>query len=116
MPSRRRKALIRGLILLLTPPAVAGCALTRPIQPIPSAFSCLARIPQADRGPVAATPLPALEATAGALWIALDDQTARLNQANGRAADMLSITEQCEAERAKAAALPARGFWDRLRP
>jgi hypothetical protein len=59
--------------------------------------------------------LPSLEASAGALWIALDDQTARLNLANGRAADLLSITEQCEAERAKAMT-PPRGFWDRLRP
>ena len=115
MPFRPPKALARALILLSTPPGVAGCALIHPTPPIPSAFRCSALIPQADREPVAATPLPSLEATAGALWIALDDQTARLNLANGRAADVLSITEQCEAERAKATA-PTGGFWSRFKP
>ena len=116
MPSRRPKVPIRALILLSMPPVVAGCAAMRPIPAIPSAFSCLALIPQADRQPVSPTPLPALEATAGALWIALDDQTARLNLANGRAADVLSITERCEAERAKAAPPAPRGMRAWLRP
>ncbi len=67
-------------------------------------------VPDNDRQPVAPTPLPAAEATAGALWIALDDQTARLDQANGRTADVLSITQRCENERAKATAPKARGL------
>jgi hypothetical protein len=59
---------------------------------------------------VAPTPLPAADATAGALWIALDDQTTRLEQANGRAADGLAIVQQCEDERARAEA-PPRRLW-----
>lgn len=110
MPSRRRPVLTRALILISTPLAGAGCAgteFTTPIQPV---FSCSALIPDSDRKPVAPTPLPPAETTAGALWIALDDQTARLDQANGRTADVLAITQQCEAERAKIAT-PARTGW-----
>lgn len=51
---------------------------------------------------MAPTPLPQTDATAGALWIALDDQTARLDQANGRVEDVLEIEQRCEAEQAKA--------------
>ncbi len=58
-------------------------------------------IPDRDRQPVSPTPLPPADSTAGALWISLDDQTARLDQANGRAADILSINQRCEDERAK---------------
>jgi hypothetical protein len=54
--------------------------------------------------PVAPTPLPQTDATAGDLWIALDDQTARLDQANGRLADVLEIQQRCEAEQTKASA------------
>jgi hypothetical protein len=59
---------------------------------------------------VAPTPLPPADASAGGLWIALDDQTARLDQANGRLADVLDIGQRCEAQQAKAAA-PARRGW-----
>jgi hypothetical protein len=83
--------------------------------PIPNVFSCLALIPDSDRKPVSPTPLPGAETTAGALWIALDDQTARLDLANGRTADVLSITERCEAERARAAAPKRPGLWGWLR-
>jgi hypothetical protein len=72
-------------------------------------------VPDNDRKPVAPTALPPREATAGALWVALDDQTARLDQANGRTADVLSIAERCEAERAKAQT-PPRGWLTRLWP
>ena len=62
---------------------------------------------------MAPTPLPQADATAGALWIALDDQTARLDQANGRLADLLEIQQRCEALQAKAASKP--GLFGRLR-
>ena len=62
---------------------------------------------------MAPTALPPPEATAGALWIALDDQTARLDLANGRTADVLAITQACEAQQAKLAA-PPRGLLARL--
>jgi len=61
------------------------------------------------------TPLPAADATAGALWIALDGQTARLDQANGRLGDVLDIETRCEAERAKAGAARPAGLWGWLR-
>ena len=80
----------------------------------PPAFSCSALIPQAYRTPVAPTPLPGSDATAGGLWIALDDQTARLDQANGRVADVLDIEQQCEAAQAKANA-PKGGLFGWLR-
>ena len=110
MPSRQLPALTRASVLLSTLPAVAGCVAISPTPPIPPAFSCAALIPDSDRKPVAPTALPPAEATAGVLWIALDDQTARLDQANGRAADVLAITQQCEAERAKLTP-PARAGW-----
>jgi hypothetical protein len=59
---------------------------------------------------VAPTALPRPDTTAGELWIALDDQTARLDIANGHTADVIDIMDRCEAERAKATP-PAHGFW-----
>jgi hypothetical protein len=53
---------------------------------------------------VAPAALPPPDATAGAVWIALDGQTARLDMANGHTADVVAIIDRCEAERAKAAA------------
>jgi hypothetical protein len=67
-------------------------------------------VPDNDRKPVPPTPLPAADATAGALWISLDDQTARLDLANGRTVDVLSITQSCEDERAKTTAPKPRGL------
>lgn len=101
MPSRMLPALARASILLSTLPAVGGCATTKLSAPALPAFSCAALIPPGLRQPVAPTALPPADTTAGALWIALDDQTARLDQANGRTADVVAITQQCEAERAK---------------
>jgi hypothetical protein len=80
----------------------------------PPAFSCAALIPDSDRKPEPPTALPIPDATAGDLWIALDGQTARLDIANGRTADVVSIMDRCEAQRARAA--PASGFWTLLRP
>ncbi len=114
MTFRPLRALVKALTAISTPLAVAACAHTPSINPIPIAFRCAALIPDSDRQPVAPTPLPSPEATAGALWIALDDQTARLDLANGRAADGLSILQRCEDERARAAAPAPRGlsrFW-----
>jgi hypothetical protein len=81
---------------------------------IPTAFSCAALIPAGDRKPVAPTALPPPDTTAGALWIALDDQTARLDMANGHTADVADIMDRCEAARAKAT--PAPSLFNLLRP
>ena len=85
-----------------------------PTPPIPPAFSCAALIPDSDRKPVAPTPLPPPDVTAGGLWIALDGQTARLDMANGHTSDVIAIVDNCEAQRAKAT--PAPSFWTSLRP
>ena len=114
MPFNPRRALIRVLILGSTPLAVGACALTRPIGTTPDVFSCAALIPPNDRQPVAPTALPPPDAVAGALWIALDEQTARLDMANGRAGDVVAIMDQCEAERAKAFAPPKPAWTLRL--
>jgi hypothetical protein len=86
----------------------------RPMPQIPAAFSCGALIPDSERQPVAPTALPPPDVSAGALWIALDDQTARLDLANGRKGDVLEIIDKCEAERAKASQTPS--LWKRLAP
>lgn len=116
MPSRPRRALARALTLISMLPAVGACAVFRPTPAIPPAFSCAALIPDSDRKPVAPTALPPPDATAGALWIALDDQTARLDMANGHTADVASIMDRCEVERAKATPAPAPGLLNLLRP
>lgn len=59
---------------------------------------------------MAPAPLPPPEADAGALWIALDAQTGRLDMANGRTADVAALMDRCEAERAKALA-PPKTLW-----
>lgn len=116
MRSRRRPASLRALILSSMLPAAAGCAAFRPMPTIPTAFSCAALIPDSDRKRVAPTALPGPDATAGAMWIALDDQTARLDMANGHTADVVALMDRCEAERAKANANAGRGLLPLLRP
>ena len=59
---------------------------------------------------MAPTALPPPDVTAGALWIALDEQTARLDMANGHTADVAAIMDRCEAERAKAMT-PPKALW-----
>jgi hypothetical protein len=65
---------------------------------------------------VGPTALPPPDATAGALWIALDGQTARLDMANGHTADVAAIIDRCEIERAKLAPPPTRGLFGWLKP
>jgi hypothetical protein len=110
MPFRPRRARLRALILASMLLAAGGCALIRPIGTPPTVFSCAALIPDSDRQPVAPTALPPPDVAAGALWIALDQQTARLDMANGHTADVAAIMDRCEAERAKALA-PPKALW-----
>jgi hypothetical protein len=61
---------------------------------------------------VAATPLPPADALAGDLWIALDDQTARLDQANGRAADLVAMADACQTRQTQVmVSLKPRPWW-----
>jgi len=66
---------------------------------------------------VAATPLPPLDAVAGALWSALDDQTARLDQANHRTADVIAMADSCQVHQSRVLAslhpAPWWKFWGR---
>jgi hypothetical protein len=76
-----------------------------------SALDCSALIPPSYRRPVAGTPLPPTDATAGDLWTALDGQTGRLDQANSRSADLISIAEACQARQAAVARQLAQKPW-----
>jgi hypothetical protein len=50
---------------------------------------------------------------AGDLWSALDAQTARLDQANGRTADVIAMADACQTHQAKVIATLAapRPWW-----
>ena len=100
-------------LALSTALVVTGCAATTPMQTIQPALDCAAVIPPSYRKPVAATPLPAADALAGDLWSALDDQTARLDQANGRTADVIAMADACQQHQAKviASLAPPHPWW-----
>ena len=68
---------------------------------------CSPLIPPSFRNPVAATPLPAADASAGQVLAALDGQTARLDMANGRMSDVIAIVVACD-RRAREAAASAK--------
>jgi len=61
---------------------------------------------------VAGTPLPAADADAGDLWTSLDDQTGRLDQANGRTSDLVGMAALCQAQQqAVLKALQPKPWW-----
>lgn len=69
-------------------------------------------IPPSYRQPVAPVPLPSEGATAGDLWSSLDGQTNRLDQANGRAGDLVAIADACQARQAAVVkALAPKPWW-----
>ena len=112
MRSPPRLALRFLSILALTPLVGAGCASLTPTPARPPALDCAALIPPSYRAPIPGTALPDGKADAGDLWTSLDDQTARLDRANGRTADLVSIADQCQAQQVKvAAALKPRPWW-----
>jgi hypothetical protein len=78
-------------------------------------LDCAALIPPSYRRPVPPAPLPDPSATAGELWITLDGQTTALDQANGRASDLLAIADACQARQvAVVAALNPKPWWQSL--
>lgn len=110
---RRGLALSSALIssLLLTP----GCAGIRLSPPILAALDCSQAIPPSYRKPVPGTPLLRPDATVGELAGALDGQTTQLDQANGRAADLVAIADACQARQAAVvAALTPKPWWQPL--
>ena len=112
MPSNRPPALVTRLLPLSMLLAVGGCAAMRPTPTILAALDCASLIPPSYRSPIPPTRLPPADATAGGLWSALDDQTARLDRANGRTADVVAMADACQAHQSKAAAdLKPRPWW-----
>lgn len=103
--------LTRLLTLCLLALPAAGCVGTPPIATAQSA--CASLIPDRWRLPVEAAPLP--EGDTVGDWIAFGDaQTARLDEANGRTSDAISIVERCEARDIEAVRTARRPWWRRI--
>lgn len=113
MRSSPRRALPRLLILASMTLAVAACAGTPPTQVILSALDCASLIPAEDQQPVKGAPLPLADATAGDLWVALDGQTVRLDDANASKWRVIQIYAACRAQQDKIRALlaPKKPWW-----
>ena len=101
MPSPKLRGPALVSLLLSTTLGVAACAGIPSTHQIPVALDCESLIPPSYRKPVAPTPLPGLDATAGSIWSSLDDQTSRLDQSNGRTADLVAIAHACQVQQAK---------------
>jgi hypothetical protein len=112
-PFSPRRALAFVSILALSAPAIAGCAVTPRTPIILAALTCGPLIPQSYRKPVPPADLPPPDATAGDVYAALDGQTAALDQANGRTADVIAIAEACDKRQAEVmeAVAPKRPGW-----
>lgn len=107
-PLARAFALIPLSLLLLT----GGCATTPVTVTILAALRCAPLLPPSYRSPVRPVPLLKGDATVGDALDALDGQTAALDQANGRTADVIAITEACDARTAEVAQqLKPRKWW-----
>ena len=103
----RAPARMLGLLATL---ACAACAGGPPIETIPVALDCGARVPPQLRAEVAGAPPPADNSVGE--WVAFGDaQTGRLEAANERKATVLWIYDSCEAEERKAVATLARKPW-----
>lgn len=112
----RRRAPLTCLILALFSSSTAGCVSTRPLVTTLAALRCADLIPPDYRQQVAGTPLLRPGATVADLGAALDGQTAKLDQANGRTADVIRIADACQAQQDKVlqtlAPKPWWRFWD----
>ena len=93
--------------------AATGCAGMPRTAMTLAALNCKDLIPSSYRKPVQGTPLPAAEANAGQLWTSLDDQTGRLDQANGRTSDVVELADRCQARQDALlkALTPTRPWW-----
>jgi hypothetical protein len=79
-----------------------------------AAIDCRAVIPPSYHKPIHGVATLRPDATAGALGDALDGQTANLDRANGRTADVIEIVEACYARADRVAAelmKPKRPSW-----
>jgi len=92
--------------------ALAGC-MTRPTVTTQT-ISCTEVVPKEWEQGVPGVEMPGLNAAVGEIWAALDGQTGRLDQANGRTKDTIGIVKRCEARDAQAVNRGSRGFFGRL--
>lgn len=113
MPSSQRRALGTLSILALSIASGPGCVTTHLSPPILAALDCASLIPPSYRQPVPSIPLPGKGLTVGELAVALDGQTARLDQANGRMADVVAIADTCQARQAAVLKelVPSKPWW-----
>lgn len=94
MRSFPRLALARLSTLTFIAISSAGCALT-PRPPVtPDVIRCAELIPDRYRQPVKGTAIPG--PTVGEISAALDSQTSKLDQANGRTSDVVAIVDVCD--------------------
>lgn len=112
MPSCRALGLLRLSTLLCLSALTPGCVSTPPLVTTLAALDCASLIPNSYRKPVASVGLLRVGATVGDLATALDGQTARLDQANGRTQDVIDIAEACKARQAEVLkALQPKPWW-----
>ena len=106
------KELLSRSILLSAALACAACAGAPPIVTA-SAAGCSGLVPQEWKAGVEGAPLP--DGNDVGDWVAFGDaQTGRLDMANGRTRDAVSIVERCEARDAAAVKRATRGWLGRL--
>jgi hypothetical protein len=113
MPSAPRLGLRLPSILILSGLLVSGCVTTPPMPVIQAALKCGPLVPQSYRAPVPPVPLLRHDADAGDALTALDGQTAALDRANGRTADVIAIVDTCDKRSAEVfeALKPKRPWW-----
>ena len=96
------------VVLILITMMLPACATTVAGPP-----PCSDLVPKGWKAGVAPTPPPPPNPSVGDLYIALDGQTGKLDQANGRTRDSIEIVENCEA-RDRAAIRKSKSLWSRL--
>lgn len=111
-----RRARISLSILALCSASTTACVGTPPIVTTLAAIDCSKLIPDSYRQPVPPAPPLRVGSTVGDLATTLDGQTARLDQANGRTADVVKIVDVChDRQAAVLAKLQPPSLIDRLR-
>ena len=106
-----RRAPALALMLCCIAALISGCAATGSTPTILAALNCSVLIPPSWRQGIKGVALPG--PTVGEIAAALDGQTARLDLANARTADVIAITEACDARanEVRAALEPRRPWW-----
>lgn len=110
-PFAPRRALLTLSILTICASFVAACGSTTLV--VAPAIKCSRLIPQGWRTPVQGVVIASPDV--GGLGVALDGQTGKLDEANGRTRDSIEITETCEAMQEEATKkLQRKSLWSRF--